>query len=211
MKKLIYCLVAMVAANVMSSCEEPGLDTYPPMEDFKVDVAVDITCENEGCSSATHFTNEYVFMAPPKSWYYNRNNYSVINFYENNNFGFKAIFEVERVEAFLYIGLELDANQPFELNKKYDINDIVESMTDDAPKKIGAIKIENPYLVGHEYVATSGWIMFTQHRYSETEDMYFTDVEFECEVVDADTGEVILKAENGSMKDMYNLVDKNKR
>lgn len=207
MKKLIYCLMAIVAASVMASCEEPGTNTYSPMEDFKVNVAVDITCENEGCSSATHFTNEHVFMAPG-SWYYDRDNYSVINFYANNHFDFKAIFEVERVEAFLYISLELDANQPFELNKKYDINDVVESITDEAPKKIGAIKIDNPYLVDHEYVATSGWIMFTQRRYSETEDMYFTDVEFECEVVDADTGKVILKAENGSMKDMYNLTDK---
>lgn len=207
MQRLIYGIIAIMAVCTMSACEKPSVDIYPPMEDFKVDVAVDITCENEGCSSATHFTNENVFMAPG-SWYYDRDNYSVIYFYANNHFDFKAIFEVERVEAFLYIGLELDANQPFELNKKYDINDIVESMTDDAPKKIGAIKIENPYLVGHEYVATSGWIMFTHRRYSETEDMYFTDVEFECEVVDADTGEVVLKAENGSMKNMYNLQDK---
>ena len=210
MKRSILCLMVLVVASIMTSCEKPAVNNYQQSENFKVDVTVDITCENEGCSSVTHFTNEDVFMAPPKSWYYNNNNYSVINFYENSHFDFKAIFEVKRVEALLYIGLELDANQPFELNKKYDINDIVESMTDEAPKKIGTIKIENPYLIDHEYIATSGWIMFTQRRYSETEDIYFTDVAFECEVIDPETGEIILKAENGSMKNMYNLVDKNK-
>lgn len=82
-----------------------------------------------------------------------------------------------------------------------------------SPIKVKVTSLSNKSLVRQAlytgWQKCSGWIMFTQHRYSETEDMYFTDVEFECEVVDADTGEVILKAENGSMKDMYNLVDKN--
>lgn len=45
--------MAMVVTSVMTSCEENGTNTLPPVEDFRVDVALNITCENEGCSSAT--------------------------------------------------------------------------------------------------------------------------------------------------------------
>ena len=207
--------MAIVAASVMTSCEENGTNTLPPVEDFRVDVALNITCENEGCSSATQFTNENIYSAPG-AWYYDGNNWSVVNMYDNNLFDFTAHFQVEGMTEIvgvmmLEVHLEMFKGEPFELNKKYDINDIVESMTDEAPKKVGAIKIMNSYIPEYVYNATSGWIMFTERRYSEEYDVYFTDVEFECEVVDSQTGEVILKAERGSMKNMYNTQDRYNR
>lgn len=59
--------MAMVVTSVMTSCEENGTNTLPPVEDFRVDVALNITCENEGCSSATQFANENIYEATPKS------------------------------------------------------------------------------------------------------------------------------------------------
>lgn len=42
MKRLIYCLVAFIAASVMTSCLQPPIYDLPLPEDFKVNASLSV-------------------------------------------------------------------------------------------------------------------------------------------------------------------------
>lgn len=61
---------------------------------------------------------------------------------------------------------------------------------------------EKNYHVFETYYAKTGTIKFYNRKYSDSSRSTSADIDFEFEVVDNETGEVILKAENGRMKDI---------
>lgn len=173
MKRSILCLMAIVAASMMTSCSKDG-DAWKQFEVY-------ITCEEEGIMTPSYFYNQI----PLWTVGYGNNNYCTLTPHDDGTFRFVANYELNNsTYPHFYITLVLN-RADYEVNKKYYVEELVAD-TDDA-----VARIEFDY---GDYVATSGWIMFSNIRQKSAEGSKYYDIQFECEVVDPDTGATRLSA-----------------
>lgn len=176
MRRFILCFAVLATACcIMTSCSKDG--------DAWKQYSVYITCEEEDVTSPTLFYNQI----PLWTVGYGQNNFCRLTPYDDGTFRFIANYELsnrDRPHHHFYITLVLN-RATYEKNKKYYINNLI------AGSDETEARIEFDY---GDYVATSGWIMFSDIKTKSASDAAYYDMEFECEVVDPETGKVRLSA-----------------
>ena len=222
MKKLIYCLMALVAASVMTSCDkcnEP-ICTKPNHNHTKSPIEMYVTCPEWGLE------NQYI--GTP----YLKTHYPIIHDTYTGEFGLNYNYEgmlgqtkfslyretliletpngAEELDVLFYLCLPGDI--PFELNKKYYFGNVEGVNTDDGvvvsncANSNGYVR-ENQIRLDRKveyFESTYGWMMFT--RFDEVkQDVnhkdYMMNMEFEFVTLDEESGEELIRVERGKIED----------
>lgn len=175
MKRFIFVLVAIVVSCcTMISCDKDG-NAWKQFEVY-------VTCEEEGVMVPTYFYNQIPIWTVGYSW----NNYCYLIPNDDGTFKFIAAYELCSYTTGCFFHTTFVINSAtYELNKKYYVDKLLEDS--DMPEA----KIEFDW---DDYVATSGWIMFSDIRQKSAEGSKYYDLQFECEVKDPETGVVRLSA-----------------
>ena len=207
MKKLVYCLVVLVAASTMTSCEKlQQIGALP--EPTKYFIEMNMTYDDWGLDNT--------FISTYNEWYWNVVNGDTLEFKVKENYDGKEGLttfmltrhnvpipcnnEDEVHEVNIGFGLRLQ-DIPLQKDTKYYFGDVEGVDTSDGVVASGHISMWG----GMELQkSTLGWIKFTRleliHDNDEGyADDYEIDFEFEFEVKDPETGEVTLKVENGKI------------
>ena len=222
MRKIIFSLMAMVAASVMTSCDkcnEP-ICTKPNHNHTKSPIEMYVTCPEWGLE------NQYI--GTP----YLKTHYPIIHDTYSGNFGLNYNYDgmlgqtkfslnretliletpngAEELDISFYLCLPSDI--PFELNKKYYFGNVEGVKTDDGvvvsncANSNGYVR-ENQIRLDRKveyFESTYGWMMFT--RFDEVkQDVnikdYMMNMEFEFVTLDEESGEVLIRVERGKIED----------
>ena len=207
MKKLIYCLMAMFAASVVTSCDklvEAGVLPEPT----KYFIEMNMTYDDWGLDNT--------FISTYNEWYWNVVNGDTLEFKVKENYDGKeeqTNFTLTRHIVpitcnnedevhYVYIGFGLSLQDiPLQKETKYYFGDVEGVDTSDGVVASGHISMWGSMELQK---STSGWMKFTRleliHDNDEGyADEYEIDLEFAFEVRDPETGEVTLKVENGKV------------
>ena len=218
MKKLIYCLMAMFAASVVTSCEKlREIGVLPEPTKYPIEMYV----------TSSKWGLDKTFISYDSEWYWNPVNGDTLEFRITENFNRKEgliCFGMERLNIMIpykdgesrpttfNITIYLQ-DIPLEENIKYyvgdtdgiDISDGIPASNyiDSFGTNVSYMALNMSGVSGYD-MSTSGWIKFTRieliHDNDEGyADDYEIDFEFEFEVKDPETGEVTLKVENGKI------------
>lgn len=174
MKRFIFVLVAIVVSCcTMTSCDKDG-DAWKQFEVY-------VTCEEDGIMTPTRYYNQI----PLWTVGYSSNNYCNLIPNDDGTFKFIAAYKLSSDTTRYFYTTFVINSATYELNKKYYVDKLLEGS--DMPEA----KIKFSW---DDYVATSGWIMFSDIRQKSAEGSKYYDLQFECEVKDPETGVVRLSA-----------------
>ena len=216
MKRSIICLMAMVAASVVTSCDKlVEIGVLPEPTKYPIEMYV----------TSSKWGLDKTFISCDSEWYWNPVNGDTLEFriLENRNKGF-ICFGLERLNIMIpykdgesrptsfNIRIYLQ-DIPLKENIKYyvgdtdgiDISDGIPASNyiDSFGTNVSYMALNMSGVSGYD-MSTSGWIKFTRleliHDNDEGfADYYEIDFEFEFEVKDPETGEITLKVENGKV------------
>ena len=207
MKKLIYSLMAMFAASVVTSCEklvEVGVLPEPT----KYFIEMNMTDDDWGLDNT--------FISTCNEWYWNVVTGDTLEFKVKENYDGKekqTNFTLTRHNVpipcnnedevhYVYIGFGLSLQDiPLQKDTKYYFGDVEGVDTNDGVVASGHISMWGGIELQK---STLGWMKFTRLELTHDNDEGFADdyeidFEFEFEVKDPETGEVTLKVENGKI------------
>ena len=218
MKKLIYCLMAMFAASVVTSCEKlREIGALPEPTKYPIEMYV----------TSSKWGLDKTFISCDSEWYWNPVNGATLEFRITENFNRNEgliCFGMERLNIMIpykdgesrptrfNIGIYLQ-DIPLKENIKYYVGDTdgidisdgipVSNYIDSFGTNVSYMALNMSGVSGYD-MSTSGWIKFTRleliHDNDEGfADDYEIDFEFEFEVKDPETGEITLKVENGKV------------
>ena len=222
MKNFIYCLMVLVAASVMTSCDkcnEP-ICTKPNHNHTKSPIEMYVT------SSEWDLVNQYIGTPYLKTYY------PIINDTYTGEFGLNYNYdgmlghtkfslnrqtliletpnEVKELEITFYLHLPEDI--PFELNKKYYFGNVNGVNTNDGvvvpdcANKDNYVR-ENGIFLSRKidyFESTYGWIMFTrldEVKQDINHKDYMMNMEFEFVTLDEESGEELIRVERGKIED----------
>ena len=208
MKKLFICLMAIVSASVITSCDklrELGILSEPT----KYFIEMNMTYEPFGLDNT--------FVSTFTEWYWNPVNGETLEFKIIENYDHSegiTYFHLKRpdipipcyiddVEHYVTISFSLQLQDTaLKEDTKYYFGDVADVDVGD-----GIIASDGRISMwGYTELmnSTSGWIKFTRLELTHDNDEgyaddYEIDLEFEFEVRDPETGEITLKVENGKV------------
>lgn len=207
MKKLVYCLMVLVAASTMTSCDKL-VDVGILPEPTKYFIEMNMTYYD--------WELDNTFISTYNEWYWNVVNGDTLEFKVKENYDGKEGLtnfmltrhnvpipcnnEDEVHEVYIGFGLRLQ-DIPLQKDTKYYFGDVEGVDTSDGVVASGHISMWG----GMELQkSTLGWMKFTRLELTHDNDEgyaddYEIDFEFEFEVKDPETGEVTLKVENGKI------------
>ena len=214
MKRLIYSLMALVAASTMTSCEKlQQIGALPEPTKYPIEMYV----------TSSKWGLDKTFISYDSEWYWNPVNGDTLEFriIENEEL---ICFGMERLNIMIpYKDGESRPTSfnvtiylqdiPLEENIKYyvgdtdgiDISDGIPASNyiDSFGTNVSYMALNMSGVSGYD-MSTSGWIKFTRIELTHDNDEGFADdyeidLEFEFEVKDPETGEVTLKVENGKI------------
>ena len=222
MKNFIYCLMVLVAASVMTSCDkcnEP-ICTNPNHNHTKAPIEMYVT------SSEWDLVNQYIGTPYLKTYYPIINDTYTGEFCLNYNYDgvlgqtkfslnrqtliLETPNEVKELEITFYLHLPEDI--PFELNKKYYFGNVNGVNTNDGvvvpdcANKDNYVR-ENGIFLSRKidyFESTYGWIMFTrldEVKQDINHKDYMMNMEFEFVTLDEESGEELIRVERGKIED----------
>ncbi len=214
MQRSILCLMVLVAASTMTSCEKlREIGVLPEPTKYPIEMYV----------TSSKWGLDKTFISCDSEWYWNPVNGDTLEFRIVENEGL-ICFGMERLNIMIpykdgesrptsfNVGIYLQ-DIPLEENIKYyvgdtdgiDISDGIPASNyiDSFGTNVSYMALNMSGVSGYD-MSTSGWIKFTRleliHDNNEGfADDYEIDFEFEFEVKDPETGEVTLKVENGKV------------
>lgn len=207
MKKLIYSLMVMFAASVVTSCDKL-VDVGILPEPTKYFIEMNMTYDD--------WELDNTFISTYNEWYWNIVNGDTLEFRVKENYDGKeeqTNFKLTRHNVPIpcnnedeihnvYLDFALSLQDiPLEEGTKYYFGDVEGVDTSDGVVASGHISMWGSMELQN---STIGWMKFTRLELTHDNDegyadAYEIDLEFEFEVRDPETGEITLKVENGKV------------